>query len=175
MTLFKRVLGSRVFWLFVPATLIFGICTYTSGTPYILWLSSQARFSVPAVNNLGTMGNVVSIVSALVTTYYTDLRGKRWEPLVLAGILCLFSNLVLAIWKIPYGLKFFAYVSIGAASGATANMTPWLVEFMQGDLEARAIIIATFNTLGEVIYLVVPLVAWPVSKAPEFKGGFIWV
>lgn len=149
---------------------------YASGTPFILWLSSQPdKYSVPLVNNIGTITNAVAVVSALSTSYYTDIRGKRWEPLVLAGILCVFSNLVLSIWSIPDGLKFFAYISVGWAQGAVAVIIAWTAESLAEDLEVRAITLATYNTFGEVTALVVPLVAWQVSHAPTFRGGFIWV
>ncbi|CAK7231195.1 hypothetical protein SCUCBS95973_007829 [Sporothrix curviconia] len=112
-------------------------------------------------------------VSALVT-YYTDLRGKRWEPMVLAGVLCVFANIVLAVGNVLNGLKFFAYIAVVLSSGLIPVLVCWTAEGFASDLEARAVTLASYNCLGAVTGLVVPLVAWPVSKAPGFRGGFIW-
>ena len=177
MTLFKRVLLQWRFHVFVSLLLLFCNMVYATSTPFLLWLDSQPdKYSIPLVNNIGTVTNATAVVCALLTSWYTDLRGKRWEPIILAGILCVFGNLVLAIWHgIPSSLKFFAYLLIGWAQGTLPVIIAWTAEELAGDLETRAITLATYNTLGEMTSLVVPLVAWPVSKAPTFRGGFIWV
>jgi MFS transporter, ACS family, pantothenate transporter len=150
--------------------------TYPDGTPFILWLDSQpGKYDVALVNNIGTVTNAFALVSALVSSYYTDMCGKRHEPIILAGGLCIFANVVLSIWHIPDGLKFFAYFSIGWSYGTIPVLIAWTAENLSNDLEARAITLATYNTLGEITSLVVPLVAWQVLHAPAFKGGFIWV
>jgi ACS family pantothenate transporter-like MFS transporter len=174
--LFARVFTQWRFYAFVGLLIWFCNMVYGSGTPFLLWLASQpGKYSVPLVNNIGTVTNAVAVVSAISTSWYTDLRGKRWEPVVLAGILTLFGNLVLAVGDIPSGLTFFAYIAIGWAQGCIPVIIAWTCEELAGDLEVRAITLAVYNTLGEITALVVPLVAWPVSKAPGFRGGFIWV
>lgn len=115
------------------------------------------------------------MVSALFNSYYTDLRGKRWEPVVFGAALSIFATLVLTIWNIPNGLKFFAFIALGWAEGLIPVIVAWTAEGLAGDLEVRAITLASYNCLGEATSLVVPLVAWPVSKAPRFLGGYIWV
>ncbi|EXJ79541.1 hypothetical protein A1O3_07820 [Capronia epimyces CBS 606.96] len=172
---FLRVVGNWRYWSFVGLLLLFCNMAYASGTPFLLWLSSQPdKYSVPLVNNIGTITHAVAVVSALSTAYYTDLRGRRWEPMVLSGVLCVFSNLVLAVWAVPDGLKFFAYIANGWAQGSIAVIIAWTAENLADDLEVRAVTLASYNAFGEVTGLVVPLVAWQVSHAPTFRGGFIW-
>ncbi|KAH8664539.1 pantothenate transporter [Xylariales sp. PMI_506] len=174
-TIFRRILKSWRFHAFVSLLVLFCNQTYASGTPFILWLDSQpGKYSVPLVNNISTVTNAAAVVCALTTSYYTDLRGKRWEPVVLAGVLCVFANLVLAIGNIPDGLRFFAYIAVGWSYGTIPVIAAWTAESLSADLEVRAIAFALYNCLGEITALVVPLVAWPVSRAPGFRGGFIW-
>lgn len=162
--------------MFVFCLLLLCNAIYPLGTPFILWLKSQPdRYSIPLVDDIGTITNAVAAVSALVNAYYTDLRGKRWEPIMFSASLAVFANLLLAIWNIPNGLKFFAFIAIGWAEGVLPILIAWTAETLAGDLELRAITLATYNCLGEVTSLVVPLVAWPVSKGPRFLGGYIWV
>lgn len=145
-TLWGRVLRSRRFYAFVSLLLLLCICTYASGTPFILWLASQpTKYSIPRVNNISTVSNAVTVVSALTTSYYTDLRGKRWEPILFSGFLIFFANLILTIWDVPSGLKFFAYIAVGWAYGTIPVIVAWLAESLAGDPELRAVTLATYN------------------------------
>nr|XP_031857885.1 uncharacterized protein CI109_006681 [Kwoniella shandongensis]KAA5524957.1 hypothetical protein CI109_006681 [Kwoniella shandongensis] len=173
--LVRRVLSQWRFHAFVWLGVLSYNTFYAAGTPFLLWLKSQPdKYSIPLVNNIGTVTNAVAVVSALTTSWYTDMRGKRYEPIVLNGILAVVSNLVLSIWSIPSGLKFFAYIALGWTQGSIPIIFAWIADELAGDLETRAIAFACFNVFGEVTGLVVPLVAWPVSHAPGFRGGFIW-
>lgn len=175
-TFWKRVFARWEFYAFAGIGAMFWTCLYAYSTPYILWLDSQPeKYSVGTVNNLGTVTSAVSVVFALLIAFYVDFRGRRWEPAILAGVLAIFCNMMLAVWNIPLGLKFFGYIAMGAAVGAGPLLVTWTADGLADDLEVRAITIATYNVLGEMLGLVVPLVAWPVSYAPKFRGGFIWV
>ncbi|KAL4786983.1 major facilitator superfamily domain-containing protein [Aspergillus varians] len=174
-SLFKRVLSSWRVHAFVLLLVIFCNMTYCEATPFTLWLSSQPeKYSVSLVNNLSTVTNAAAAAGALIMSFYSDIRGSRIEPIVLCGVLCIFANLVLAIWNIPNGLKFFAYIAVGWSYGTVPVIISWTAESLAYDLEVRAIALAIYNTIAEICSLVVPLVAWPVSKAPGFRGGFIW-
>ncbi|KAL4959825.1 major facilitator superfamily domain-containing protein [Aspergillus stella-maris] len=174
-SLFRRVLTSWRFYSYVLLLVIFCQQTYSEGTPFILWLSSQPeKYSVALVNNMSSITHAASTAGALLMCFYSDMRGSRVEPILFSGVLCIFANLVLAIWDIPDGLKFFAYISVGWAYGTIPVLIAWTAEGLAGDLEVRALAFATYNTLSEVAGLVVPLVAWPVSKGPGFRGGFVW-
>ena len=130
--------------------------------------------SIPSHYNLSTVTNGAGAAGALIMCFYSDIRGYRTEPVILSGISCIL-NLVLSIWNIPDGLKFFAYISVGWSYGMIPVLIAWTAQGLAGDLEVRALTLACYNCLVEITSLVVPLVAWPVSKAPGFRGGFIWV
>lgn len=174
--LFKRLITNWRAYAFVSLLVIFCNMTYCEATPFILWLDSQPnKYSTALVNNISTVTNAAAAGGALIMSFYSDIRGSRLEPIILSGILCIFANLVLAIWDIPNGLKFFAYISVGWSYGTIPVLITWMAEGLAGDLEVRAISYAIYNCFGEITSLVVPLVAWPVSHAPGFRGGFIWV
>ena len=174
-TLLKRVFAKWEVYAFVILCTLFSNCAYGSATPYILWLKSDLNYSTPTVNNLGTISSAAAVVFAILTSFYIDLRLKRYEPAIIAGIFMIFSNLVLAIWKVPTGLKFFSYIALGACQGAGATLITWMADAFPDDFEVRGIVFATMNVLGEITALIIPLIAWQVSKAPRFHGGFIWV
>lgn len=174
--LIKRVFKSWECGAFVLCLVLLCNAIYGLGIPFILWLKSQPdKYSIPLVNDIGTITNAVAAISAIVNSYYSDLRGNRWETVLFSASLASFANLLLVIWDIPNGLKFFAFIAIGWAEGVLPVLITWTAESLAHDFEVRAISLAAYNTIGEVTSLVVPLVAWPVSKGPRFLGGYIWV
>jgi ACS family pantothenate transporter-like MFS transporter len=70
-------------------------------------------------------------------------------------------------------LKFFAYIAISWVNRTIPVIVAWVAEGLAGNPEARAVTLASYNYIAEIAGPVVPLVAWPVSKAPRFRGGFI--
>ncbi len=175
-TLWKRLFKNWRMYSFVLLGLSLSNSIYGSGLPYTLWLKSQPqKYGTAMVNNLSTVSSAVTIVSAFIVAFCIDFRGKRYEPALVFAVVLIFANIVLTVWDVPYGLHFFAYLALGAAVGIFPVVSTWIADAFSEDAEARAIVYAVRNTLGEVCSLVVPLVGWPVSHAPGFKGGFIWV
>ncbi|CAH0055762.1 unnamed protein product [Clonostachys solani] len=175
-SIWKRLFKNWRMYAFVLLGLSLSNSIYGAGLPFILWLKSQPeRYDTAMVNNLGTVSSAVTVVSAIIVAFWIDLRQKRYQPALLFAILLIFSNVVLTVWDVPYGLHFFAYLALGAGVGGFPVVSTWIADVFSEDAEARAIVFAVRNTLGEVCSLVVPLVAWPVSRGPKFRGGYIWV
>ncbi|KAK9342149.1 major facilitator superfamily domain-containing protein [Lipomyces starkeyi] len=173
-TLFKRIFGNwRIYVFFVVANL-YWLTPYPSGIPYTLWLKSNPQYSVPMVNNLATIAHGATIVSTMFFGFYSDWRKNRWEPICYGGILILVCNVLLLVWNVPNGAKFFAFIGLGVANGPTNLLMPWLAEFMSHDLEARSASIAIVNVGWVVVNCVVPIIAWPTVSAPRYRGGYIW-
>ncbi|KAK9467013.1 major facilitator superfamily domain-containing protein [Lipomyces arxii] len=174
-TLIKRLFGNWRIYVFFVVGNLFWMTPYPSGVPFTFWLKSQPdKYSIPMVNNLSTISNAASIVSNMACGFYSDWRGNRWEPFLLAGILILICNVILLIWNVSDAAKFFAFISLGVSNGPTNLIIPWVAEAFSHDLEARSASIAIVNVGWVVINLVVPLVAWPTTSAPQYKGGYIW-
>ncbi|KAK9479608.1 major facilitator superfamily domain-containing protein [Lipomyces japonicus] len=172
--LLKRLFGDwRIYVFFIIANL-YWMTFYPSGTPYTLWLSKLDKYSIPMINNLSTITQAATVVSTLLFGFYSDWRKSRAEPIFISGILILVCNVMLLVWHIPDGAKFFAFIMLGVASGPTNLVIPWLAETYSHDLEARSTSIAVCNVGWVVINLVVPLVAWPTKSAPRYFGGYVW-
>ncbi|KZF20374.1 pantothenate transporter [Xylona heveae TC161] len=174
-TLLKRVFRRWETYAFAALGGWTGILSYGASTPFLLWLKSQPhKYSIPKVNTLGTVTSAISVASALLVAFYSDITGRRWDSALLAGFLMLFTNSVLAGWTVPYGLKFFSYILLGACHGVQPSIITWTAETLSDDMELRSIMIAVENVVAEINYLLVPLAGFQVSKAPRFRGGFIW-
>ncbi|KAK9385709.1 major facilitator superfamily domain-containing protein [Lipomyces mesembrius] len=174
-SLFKRIFGDWRIYVFFVVGNLYWMTPYPSGLPYGLWLDSQkAKYTPAMVNNLSTITYAATIVSTMICGFYSDWRQNRWETMLYGGILILICNVVLLVWNVPGGAKFFAFIGLGVANGPTNLIVPWLAEFMSHDLEARSTSIAIVNVGWVVINCVVPIIAWPIPSAPRFLGGYIW-
>ncbi|KAK9472046.1 major facilitator superfamily domain-containing protein [Dipodascopsis tothii] len=174
-TLFKRCAVNWKFHIFVSLLVLNSVSTYPRSTPFTLWLEAQPdKYSTADVDNLGTITSAVMVASALITCYYSDLTQTRFPVLFVAGIFGIFGTVVLMVWDIPQGLKFFGFISLGAVNGTAPVLISWTAEEFAGDLEVRAIAIATYNVVGEMCGLVVPLVFWQITDSPRFKSGYIF-
>lgn len=85
-----------------------------------------------------------------------------------------FAALLLAIWSIPNGLKWFAFLLQRAAVPYGPLSMSWANEICGADAEERAIVIGIMNSLGYAFNAFVPLLTYPQVDAPRFRKGFIY-
>lgn len=85
-----------------------------------------------------------------------------------------FTSLLLAIWTIPTGLKWFSFFAsrISVAYGPL-SMT-WANEICGADAEERAVVLGIMNAAGYAFNAWLPLLTYPVVDAPKFRKGFIY-
>lgn len=98
----------------------------------------------------------------------------RNRPLVmsistLTGFL---STLLLAIWNIPTGLKWFAFFIRPIATPYGPLAMSWANEICGADAEERAIVLGVMNASGYAVNAWLPLLTYPAKRAPRFKRGF---
>ncbi|CZR68652.1 related to transporter protein [Phialocephala subalpina] len=85
-----------------------------------------------------------------------------------------FSSLVLAIWAVPSGLKWFAYFISRAAVPYGPLSMSWANEICGADAEERAIVLGVMNASGYAFNAWLPLLTYPVKQAPKFRKGFVY-
>ncbi|KAK9455924.1 major facilitator superfamily domain-containing protein [Dipodascopsis uninucleata] len=172
--IFKRVLLAWPTWVFLIMANMYWFTPYPSTTPFLLWLTAQFPDNLDLVNNLGTTSYAISIVSAMIFAFYSDWRGKRWDSMVMAGLLVLVCSIILVIWDVSIGAKYFAFIALGFCNGPINIVIAWFAECMSGDLEARSISLAIINMGYCILALILPLTAWQTEDQPRFKGGEYW-
>jgi ACS family pantothenate transporter-like MFS transporter len=84
------------------------------------------------------------------------------------------SSLLLAIWYIPDGLKWFAFFLSRSSVPYGPLAMSWTNEICGSDAEERAIVIGIMNSLGYAFNAWVPLLTYPQVDSPKFTKGFIF-
>ncbi|KAK2611575.1 hypothetical protein N8I77_004908 [Diaporthe amygdali] len=173
-SLIKTVLSGWHFWVLVSFAFFFsqadGVSS-NSGLP--LWLKKEG-YSVESINTITTVSPAVTIVASIICGILSDAYDAKVSLIAATAGLNIFASIVLAIWKVPVGLKFFAFFLSGSADGIAAVIYAWANEICAGDAEERAIVISSMNTIGNTFGAWLPLFVWKTVDAPRYLIGYNW-
>ncbi|KAL1966059.1 hypothetical protein VTN77DRAFT_4807 [Rasamsonia byssochlamydoides] len=167
----RDVLTHWPMWVFVVPYVSYVLALHIAS--YMnLWLSALGIYSVAQVNVIPSGGYAIEIVMALVYAIVSDALGVRWPIIMTGAALGLLGGILLAVWEIPFGLKYFAWFLTFAPVGTGALLFAWGNELCGHSAEERAILLGWLNTMGYVFNAWVPLYAYPASEAPKYKSGY---
>lgn len=110
----------------------------------------------------------------MVFAIVSDAIRHRARIMSISTFLGGFAALVLAIWHIPDGLKWFAFLLQKASVPYGPLSMSWANEICGRDAEERAVVIGVMNSLGYAFNAWVPLLTYPQVDAPQFRKGFIY-
>ncbi|KAI6500956.1 hypothetical protein MCOR08_001802 [Pyricularia oryzae] len=175
---FKTLLANRRWqWygLGVLAYVLFLSSSYPHGQ-MALWLKDQATkhgtYTVPQINTIPTGAQGVSVVTAVLATSLCMVY-PTWAVFTAVQCLFLFANILLMVWSIPDGLKFFAYYLLGISAAITPILVPTVNYWLKDSAEARAVCTGSMLTFGFAIQSFYPITVFPVVEAPQWKKGYI--
>lgn len=161
-------------WCFFFLAGLFWLTPYPSTTPFLLWLGDTSTDKA-FVNNASTITYAISIFAAMFFAFYSDWRGKRWDSMLGSGIAVLMCNIMLLVWDISKGAKYFAFILLGFTQGPINVVMAWFAESLAHDLEVRSVSFAFVNISYCLAQLILPLCVWQTKDAPRFKAGYIFV
>ncbi|RSL55680.1 hypothetical protein CEP54_009226 [Fusarium duplospermum] len=138
-----------------------------------LWLKAEG-YGVESINTITTVSPAVTIVSSIICGILSDAYDAKVSLIAGTAFLNIFASIVLAIWHVPTGLKFFAFFLAGSADGIAAVIYAWANEICAGNAEERAIVISSMNTIGNTFGAWLPLFVWKTIDAPRYLIGYNW-
>lgn len=179
----RRKLGwsilRRVFtrWHVYALTVLYIIFINTgpssSVSPLALWLKSTG-WPITEINIIPTGQSAVQLVTTVSFAMLSDFLRNRPAVMSISTFFGFFSSLVLAIWAVPSGLKWFAYFIGRAAVPYGPLSMSWANEICGADAEERAIVLGVMNASGYAFNAWLPLLTYPVKQAPKFRKGFVY-
>jgi ACS family pantothenate transporter-like MFS transporter len=105
-------------------------------------------YSVAKVNVIPSGGYAIEIVCALTYAIISDAINKRWPVIMVGAFLGLLGGTLLAVWDIPFGLKYVAWYLTFAPVGGGALLFAWGNEVCSDVAEERAMLLGWLNTMG---------------------------
>ncbi|KAG9601238.1 MFS general substrate transporter, partial [Aureobasidium melanogenum] len=170
-----RIVKTWQFWV-----LSFGYFFVQSSHPsqqpfYSLWLKAEGH-SVYQINVWPTGQSAVGAVTQIIAGMLSDsplLGGKRWQSIAVLQGASFFGTLVLAIWNVPIGLKYFAMYISFCSAGVPGLFYSWFPDLMPHDHEMRGFLTAFSNMFSYVNQIWFQDAVWRTEEAPTFRPGFI--
>ncbi|KAK5135536.1 hypothetical protein LTR08_005171 [Meristemomyces frigidus] len=145
----------------------------TSINPLSLWLKSK-NYSVELVNIIPTTQYAMQLVTTVTFGLFSDLFRNRpiWMSVsTFAGMLC---SIILAVWTVPDGLKWFAFETYRASVPYGPLAMSWANEICGADAEERTIVLGLMNALGYAFNAWLPYLTYPQVDSPKFTKGFTY-
>lgn len=143
----------------------------TSGA-YLLWLKSLGRYSVGKVNQLGAVTPAIGILWLILTGCYADLFHSRWQAIVLSQILNIIGNIILAVWYVPEGAKWFAFILQYTGWAMAPVLYSWMNDICREDPQYRAIVLVIMNIMAQTSVSWISVLVWKTVEAPRYLKGF---
>ncbi|KAH7037543.1 major facilitator superfamily transporter [Microdochium trichocladiopsis] len=173
-TVWKRVFGRwHVYLLTILYIIFINLGPSSSINVFSIWLK-QNGYSVSLINIIPTASSAIQLVLTVSFAIISDAIRHRGRIMSISTLLGGFASLVLAIWAIPSGLKWFAFFLQRASVPYGPLSMSWANEICGHDAEERAIVIGIMNSMGYAFNCFVPLFTYPAVDAPTFRKGFVY-
>lgn len=133
------------------------------------------RWELITTDNYPSGMTAFAIASTLVCATWTDATKSqaRWPVLVYMCICTITASIILLVWRVPVGAKFFAWYLAGASYAGQATTFAWANQICADDHAARGVVLASMNMWNNVLNAWWPLVFYPATDAPRFTKG-VW-
>ncbi|KAH6659431.1 major facilitator superfamily transporter [Truncatella angustata] len=171
---FKRIFGRwHIYLLSILYIIFINLGPSSSVNPMSLWLKATGH-SVTQINIIPTAASAIQLVLTVSFAIISDAIQHRARIMSISTFLGGFAALVLAIWYVPDGLKWFAFLLQKASVPYGPLSMSWANEICGADAEERAVVIGVMNSLGYAFNAWVPLFTYPQVDSPTFRKGFIF-
>ncbi|RFU33978.1 hypothetical protein B7463_g2356, partial [Scytalidium lignicola] len=173
-SILRRIFGRwHVYFLTVLYIIFINTGPSSSVAPFSLWLKAEG-YPVSQINIIPTAQSAVQLVTTVTFAMLSDYLRNRPFVMSISTFFGLLSSLLLAIWTIPSGLKWFAFFINRIAVPYGPLSMSWANEICGGDAEERAMVLGIMNASGYAFNAWLPILTYPAKQAPRFKKGFIF-
>lgn len=142
-----RILGTWQFWILGTSYFFVQSSCPTQQPFYSLYLKAT-NHTVYQRNVWPTGQYAVGFVTQVVAGMLSDsplLKGRRWQSISVLQGGTIFAAIVLAVWKVPLGLKYFAFYISYTSAGVPGLYYSWFPDLMPDDHEMRGFMTAFSN------------------------------
>lgn len=142
-----RILGTWQFWV-LGISYFFVQSSCPTQQPFFALYLKASGHSVYERNVWPTGQYAVGIVTQVTAGMLSDsplLRGRRWQAISVMQGGTIFASIVLAVWNVPLGLKYFAFYIAYMSAGVPGLYYSWFPDLMPDDHEMRGFMTAFSN------------------------------
>jgi hypothetical protein len=169
-----RIMKQWQFWV-LPLGYFFVQSSFPNAQPaFALYLKATGR-SVYEINVWPTGQAAIGVVVQIAAGMLSDsplLKGRRWQAITLMQAGTFLGVIIIIVWNVSEGARFFAYYIIYMCAGVPGIYYSWFPDLMPHDHEMRGFLTAFSNIASYVNQIWVTDAVWRTVEAPRFKPGF---
>ncbi|KAI5962345.1 SEO1 [Candida pseudojiufengensis] len=148
---------------------------------YPLWLKFKTRedgtpsFTGSRLQNFTSLTPSLGILYLILVCCYADFFQSRWSAIVISQIFNFVGNLLLAIWNIPEGAKWFAWVLQYWSWSAAPVVYAWQGDICRFDFRKRQVLLFSMNIIAQTFSVWITRLTWSTVEAPRYLKGFSFI
>lgn len=149
---------------------------------FSLWLKSwntvQPRsYTIPQINHYASIIYAVQTIVALASGWLSDtiLKGRRWPPILIAGLVACFVNICLGatpLYPDNRAFRFFLYCNTGWALATAGLYWAWAQEIFKADVKKRVICTGGINIGAFVANSICNNIWYQTKSGPHITAGY---
>lgn len=176
--LWKKILFDWKIWVVTVWDVFCWDNNNVSSGCYLLWLKSltdsngQKRYSIPKVNSLSMITPGLGLVYLTGAALIADKLHSRWLAILITQIFNIIGNVILAVWNVPEGAKWFAYMLQCMGWAMAPVLYGWVNDICRRNSEKRAIIMSVMNIIASTFNVWTNIVFYPTTEAPRYLKGY---
>ncbi|CAI5756052.1 unnamed protein product [Candida verbasci] len=150
-----------------------------SSGAYALWLQSLTksdgvtpRYDAGKLQDMTALTPGLGLIWLILTSGFADLFSCRWGAIIFSQVFNVLGNLLLAIWNIPEGAKWFAWCLQYMGWAAAPTVYSWQGDICRKDLRLRQIVLVSMNILAQQSTAWIAVLVWKTVEAPRFLKGY---
>ena len=144
----------------------------TSYGGYLLWLKSLKRYSTPKINQLGTTAPALGILYVLFVNFSSDLLWGPSGAIAFAHVWNFTAMVILAIWNVPEGAKWFAFNSAYTQVAMSSVLYGWANSILRHNTQERSVILVFMNLFAQSTTAWTGVLVFKTVEAPRFLKGW---
>lgn len=139
---------------------------------YILWLKSLKRFDAGTLQDYSALTPGLGLVWLFLTCMYADMFQLRWSAIWISQVFNITGNVILAVWKVPEGAKWFAWCLQYFGWAMAPVLYSWQNDICRRDAQKRAVVLVVMNMMAQASTAWMSVIVWKTVEAPRFLKGY---
>ncbi|KAJ5948530.1 Major facilitator superfamily domain general substrate transporter [Penicillium verhagenii] len=169
----KRITTSSRFWLVLIWDGFFFNSSANSAS-FLLWLKSLGRYSSAKENQLNSIPPALGVFIILFINFSSDLWLGRAGAITLASVVNFTGLVILAVWDVPEGAKWYAYSVQYSAVAVSSVLYGWTNVIYRDSVEERAVVLVLITAISTSWTAWIPLFTYPTVEGPRFVHGYVF-
>lgn len=145
---------------------------------YSLWLKSltnsdgSPRFAQGTLQDYTALTPALGLLYLIVTSSVADLASSRWAAIVFSQVFNILGNIILAVWNIPEGAKWFAFCLQYFGWAMAPALYSWQGDIVRFSAVQRNVCLVIMNIMAQQLTAWISVLVWKTVEAPRFLKGF---